>query len=260
MANSTTQSQAEIAAEQAGVFAHVSRWEALADPPAAKSPKSESLSQGPANVNTLATELYQASLSQGYNTVTPLAADGCVSSFTVTAAGGKGDVKKKEMAIRFDSHVLARLGPNAGDSQSMHSNQCDGDGDTMSMQAQAGDSPGDSQLGLESESELEIDEWPEDDPSDNEAVRIKEEDDRIADLLPHLFAPGWDAHLTSTPSVPAKTMKQIIKDKGDMKVVKMQMKAQTFSSSSSTGDGAPKAKMTPKTRAKPMKREKPDFV
>ena len=97
MANSTT--QAEIAAEQAGVFAHVSRWEALADPPAAKSPKSESLSQGPANVNTLATELYQASLSQGYNTVTPLAADGCVSSFTVTAAGGKGEMKMKKEEI-----------------------------------------------------------------------------------------------------------------------------------------------------------------
>ena len=258
MANSTTQSQAEIAAEQAGVFAHVSRWEALADPPAAKSPKSESLSQGPANVNTLATELYQASLSQGYNTVTPLAADGCVSSFTVTAAGGKGDMKKEEMAT-FDSLTGTRLGQDDGDSQSMRFNQCDGD-DGDSMQAQAGDSPGDSQLRLESESELEIDEWPEDDPSDNEAARIKEEDDRIGEMLPHLFAPGWDAHLTSTPSVPAKTMKQIIKDKGDMKVVKMQMKAQTFSSSSSTGDGAPKAKMTPKTRAKPMKREKPDFV
>ena len=214
MANSTT--QAEIAAEQAGVFAHVSRWEALADPPAAKSPKSESLSQGPANVNTLATELYQASLSQGYNTVTPLATDGCVSSFTVTAAGGKGDMKKEEMATFFDLHVLDRLGQDDGDSQSMHFNQCDGDGDSMSMQAQAGDSPGDSQLRLESESELEIDEWPEDDPSDNEAARIKEEDDRIGEMLPHLFAPGWDAHLTSTPSVPAKTMtkvKQIIKDK-----------------------------------------------
>ena len=210
MANSTT--QAEIAAEQAGVFAHVSRWEALADPPAAKSPKSESLSQGPANVNTLATELYQASLSQGYNTVTPLAADGCVSSFTVTAAGGKGDMKKEEMATFFDLHVLDRLGQNDGDSQSMHFN---GDGD--SVQAQAGDSPGDSQLGLESESELEIDEWPEDDPSEGETARIKEEDDRIGEMLPHLFAPGWDAFLSQNP-VPAKTMtnakmKQIIKDK-----------------------------------------------
>ena len=232
MANSTT--QAEIAAEQAGVFAHVSRWEALADPPAAKSPESESLSQGPANVNTLATELYQASLSQGYNTVTPLAADGCVSSFTVTAAGGKGDMKKEEMATFFDLHVLDRLGQDDGDSQSMHFNQCDGDGDSMSMQAQAGDSPGDSQLGLESESELEIDEWPEDDPSDNEAVRIKEEDDRIGEMLPHLFAPGWDAHLTSTPSVPAKTMtkvKQIIKDKVGAKL-KARPKPKASSSSS----------------------------
>ena len=127
-----------------------------------------------------------------------------------------------------------RLGQDDGDSQSMHFN---GDGD--SVQAQAGDSPGDSQLRLESESELEIDEWPEDDPSDNEAVRIKEEDDRIGEMLPHLFAPGWDAFLSQDP-VPAKTMtntkvKQIIKDKGDMKVVKMQMKAQKAAKAKNSG-------------------------
>ena len=59
-------------------------------------------------------------------------------------------------------------------------------------------------------SSLEIDEWPEDDPSDNEAARIKEEDDRIGNLLPHLFAPGWDAFLTSTPT---PSVPKIIKDK-----------------------------------------------
>ena len=141
---------------------------------------------------------------------------------------GKGDMKGPPLELYMKKEEM--------DSQMGTESQDDGD----SMQAQGGESDA-----SDAPSSLEIDEWPEDDPSDNEAARIKEEDDRIGNLLPHLFAPGWDAFLTSTPT---PSVPKIIKDKPKarpkpkassspssssakamkvtaMKVVKMQMKA-----------------------------------